>query len=324
MELIGRSGRRTSPRKPFAVPARSPARRRRARVAAGPRPPRGMGWSITLSLLPAVLLFTAFFLVPLGVLVVTSLADWNGIDFSYAGLDNFRALLHDATFWKALRNTALYSGAGVFIEVPLGIVVGIILAQHIRGWRVFRTIIFIPFVISGAAYALVFALFYNSRYGLLNGALGLVGLDRGNDWLYSTSTALPAVAATFVFIVGLTMVLVMAEIAAIPRELYEAAEMDGASQLQRQWYLTVPLLRNVIGTCVLIHLLAYLGLFDLVYILTSGGPNDATVTLTLYAYRAYTNSDWGYANAIGVVTVVLGFIVIVGVRRAFRIGERTL
>jgi ABC-type sugar transport system permease subunit len=323
MELLEHTERRAPAAESFVAPAIKPARRRRARVTAGPRPPRGMGWSIALSILPALALFATFFLAPLVVLVVTSLADWSGLGYRYVGLDNFRTLLHDATFWKALRNTGWYCAAGVFIEVPLGILVGVILAQHIRGWRVFRTVIFIPFVISGAAYALVFALFYNSRYGLLNSALGIVGLGR-HDWLYESSTALPAVTATFVFIIGLTMVLVMAEIAAIPRELYEAAEIDGASVVQRQWYLTLPLLRNVIGTCVLIHLLAYIGLFDLVYILTSGGPNDATVTLTLYAYRAYTNSAWGYANAVGVVTVVIGLIVIVGVRRAFRIGERTL
>jgi raffinose/stachyose/melibiose transport system permease protein len=307
-----------------AAPVHVPARRRRRSRPVGQRVPHGMGWPIAVSIVPGLLLFLTFFVVPLVVLIITSLADWSGLGFRILGLDNFTTMVHDPTFWKAARNTMLYVAAGVFIEVPLGVLAGIILAQHVSGWRVFRTVLFIPFVISGAAYALVFSLFYNPRYGLLNTALGLAGLNHGQDWLFSTATALPAVAGTFVFILGFVIVLVMAEIASIPRELYEAAEMDGASPLQRQLRVTLPLLRNVIGTIVLITVLGYLALFDVVFILTKGGPNDSTLTLALYAYRAYVNNAWGYASAVGIVIVVLGLVLIVAVRRLFRLGERTL
>lgn len=282
-----------------------------------------MRGAIALSLLPGIALFVTFFLVPLGVLVVTSLADWGGIGFEFLGLDNYSALLRDDTFWKAARNTLLYCAAGVFIQVPLGVTVGIMLAQRRPGWRLFRTIVFIPYVISGAAYALIFGLLYNPRYGLLNDAVGVLGIE-GRDWLSSSSTALPAIAGTFVFIIGFHVVLVMAEVAAIPRELYEAARLDGATEWQRHRYVTLPLLRNVIGTLVLITLLFCLALFDVVFIMTKGGPADATATLTVYAFRAYANGAWGYANAVGVVIVVIGLLLIVTVRRLFRIGERTL
>lgn len=311
---------------PVAAAVPSVARRRRRARSASPqqRPPHGMGWPVALSILPGLLLFLIFFVIPLGMLLVTSLADWSGLGFSFLGADNFTAMAQDETFWKAAKNTMLYVGAGVFIEVPLGVIAGIILAQHVRGWKAFRTILFIPFVISGAAYALVFSLFYNPRYGLLNSTLDVFGLDSRHDWLFETSTALPAVAGTFVFILGLVIVLVMAEIAAIPGELYEAAEVDGATPLQRQLKITLPLLRNVIGTIVLITTLGYLALFDVVFILTKGGPNDATTTLTLYAYDAYRNNAWGYASAVGVVIVIVGLVLIVGIRRLFRIGERSL
>src|SRR5262249_5859693 len=147
----------------------------------------------------------------------------------------FSAMFADSVFWKAARNTLIYAAIGVFIQVPLGVLVGVLLAQHLPGWRVFRTVLFIPYVISGAAYALVFSVFYNPRYGLLG----------SHDWLFSTGTALPAVAGTFVFILGFILVVVMAEIAAIPRELYEAAEIDGASPWSQQRHITLPLLRNV-------------------------------------------------------------------------------
>jgi raffinose/stachyose/melibiose transport system permease protein len=319
VHLVVETARRAAPSLPGAR-GRSGARPApRSRVARGRRTPLGMGWQVGLSLLPGVVLFTTFFLVPLGVLVVTSFADWSGLGFSLLGFDNYRAMLGDTAFWKAARNTGLYAAIGVFIQVPVGVVVGVILAQHVPGWRMFRAIVFIPFVISGAAYALVFSLFYNPRYGLLDSVLGT-----SRDWLFDTATALPAVAATFVFVIGFVVVLVMAEIASIPRELYEAAAMDGASALQRHRHITLPLLRNVVGTVVLITLLGYLALFDLVYILTQGGPDDATVTLTLYAFRAYSKDQWGYANAVGVFVVLSGLLLIVLVRRGFRIGERDL
>ncbi len=301
-------------------------RRRRASVprGGGPRPPRGSGWAVAVSIVPGFLLVATFFLVPLGVLAYTALGDWSALGYRFLGLDNFEAMFADDTFWKAARNTVIYSAAGVFIQVPLGVAVGIILAQHVPGWRFFRTVLFIPFVISGAAYALIYSVFYNARYGLLNSTLDVVGLNRGHDWLFSSDTALYAVTVTSLFILGFIIVLVMAEIASIPRELYEAAEMDGASPLQRQLRITVPLLRNVIGTVVLLTLLGYLALFDVVFILTEGGPNDETVSLVVYTYRAYINGAWGYANAVGIFIVIVGLLLIVGIRRLFRIGERTL
>jgi raffinose/stachyose/melibiose transport system permease protein len=130
------------------------------------------------------------------------------------------------------------------------------------------------------------------------------------------------VAATWVFTAGLVMILVMAEIAAIPADVYDAARVDGASRWQLTRRITLPLLRNVIGVCTILVLLAVLAYFDGVYIMTGGGPANHTLTLSLYAFQEYSQSNWGYANAIGALLVVFGVIVIVSVRRAFRIGER--
>jgi raffinose/stachyose/melibiose transport system permease protein len=288
------------------------------------RPPNGMAVPIAVSLLPGLVLFGLFFAVPIGVLVVTSFTNWSLLGWHYVGFGNYTRLIHDTQLWTAVRNTAIYAAAGVFIQVPLGVAAGIILAQKIPGWRVYRTILFIPFVISGAAYALVFSMFYNPRYGLLDSALGMVGLNHHQDWLFNVHTALPAVIGTFVFILGFIMILVIAEIAAIPLDLYEAGRVDGGTPVQLHLRITVPLLRNVVGTCVLITVLGYLALFDIVYILTAGGPGNGTVTVVLYDYKIYTSGDWGYANAIGTLIVVIGAALIVAVRRIFRIGQRDL
>lgn len=298
-------------------------RPRAATSAAGPRIPAGMRGRVAVSLLPALVLFALFFLVPLVVLAVTAFSRWGGVDFVFSGLDNYRRLFSDPVFWKAAGNTLFYCAASMVIQVPLGVAVGMILAMKVPGWKVFRTIIFIPFVISGAAYALVFSMFYNPSYGLLNNLLAPV-MGGGRDWLFDSGTARWAVAGTFVFVIGFVVVAVMAEVASIPAELLEAAEVDGASLLQRQLFIVLPLLRNIIGTVILLRLLVDIGMFDLVYILTAGGPNDATTTLGLYAYRAYVQGQWGYANAAGSVILLLGATLIVAVRRVFRIGERVL
>jgi raffinose/stachyose/melibiose transport system permease protein len=309
---------------PLFAPAATPGplARLRQRLALE-RAPSGMGWAIALSLLPGTVLFATFFLIPLGVLVVTSFAQWSVFSIQYTGLDNYGRLIHDTVFWKAVTNTCFYAAAAIFVQIPLAVIVAMILSQHIRGWRVLRAILFIPVVISGAAYALIFASVYNARYGLLNRVLSLVGVS-GPDWLFDTRTALPAVIGTYVFGIGFFMVLVMTEITAIPLDISEAAAVDGAGGLQRHLYIVLPLLRHVIGTCILLSLLSTLAFFDLVYILTSGGPDDATVTLTVFAFRQYTSNQWGYANTVGVFIVVAGFLVIVAIRRIFRIGEREL
>ncbi|MDQ0895029.1 carbohydrate ABC transporter permease [Agromyces ramosus] len=280
-----------------------------------------MRFSAFLSVAPAAILFGTFFAVPLVVLIATSFTSWSGRSLEIVGFENYQRMITDPVFAKALGNTLFYLAIGVFVQVPLGVGVGIVLALKLRGWKTFRTLLFIPFVISGAAYALIFSMFYNPRSGLLNSILASIRIS-GRDWLFDSETARWAVAGTFAFILGFVMIVIMAEIASIPRELYEAARVDGASELQQQFLITLPLLRNAIGTCVLIRVLADIGMFDLVFILTAGGPDDATVSLALYAYRAYLQGDWGYANAVGTVIIGVGAILIILVRRLFRIGDR--
>jgi raffinose/stachyose/melibiose transport system permease protein len=308
-----------------AVIARRAGRRRppRRRRRTSRRTPLGLKLSIGLSILPGVALFAVFILTPLVIVVATSFSEWDAFDRRFTGLDNYRRLVDDSVFWRSFANTTLYATAGILIQVPLGVAVGMVLASQIRGWRVMRAVLFTPVVISGAAFALIFANFYNPRYGLLNWVLGRFGIE-GADWLFDTNTALAAIAGTFVFNIGLIMVLVMTEVTAIPVEILDAARVDGASPLQRQLHIVLPLLRHVTGTCVLLSLLSTLAFFDIVYILTSGGPGDATVTLAVYAFRQYTAGQWGYANAIGVIIVATGFLLILTIRRLFRLGTRDL
>ncbi len=286
------------------------------------RPTRGMALPIALSLLPGIGLFAIFFLIPLGVVTVTSLSDWGPISFEFTGLENFSDLFSDPVFVTALKNTAFFCAVGVLIQVPVGVALGIILSRRIRGWKILRTIYFLPNVVSIAALALVYLSVYNPRYGLLNQALEAFGVQSNRDWLLDLDTALPAVAATWAFTAGVVMILTMAEIAAIPDEIYDAAQVDGAGRWRTTRFVTLPLLRNIIGICTILVLLVTIGYFDGVYIMTSGGPANHTLTLALYAFKEYSSGNWGYANAIGVVLLLLGLIAILVTRRVFRLGER--
>jgi raffinose/stachyose/melibiose transport system permease protein len=305
-------GRLTSPR----------AARRASRGGRRETTTPGMRLGIALSLLPAIVVFSVFFLLPLGAVVVTSLTNWGPISSSYVGLHNFRLLLTDHLFWQALRNTATFSAAAVLVQVPVGVAIAITLSRRVRGWRLLRTIYFLPNVVSGAALGLVYLTFYNPRYGLLNSILGALGFSSSRDWLFDVDTALPAVAATWVFTAGVIMILVMAEISAIPSHVMDAARVDGATRWQITRHITLPLLRNIIGVCIILVLLFTLAYFDGVYVMTGGGPANRTLTLSLYAFQQYSDSSWGYANAIGVLLVLFGLVVIVAVRRLFRVGER--
>ncbi|MBZ7924377.1 sugar ABC transporter permease [Ensifer adhaerens] len=252
---------------------------------------------------------------------MTSAMSWNFREFSWIGTGNFVELARDITFWKAFTNTLLYCAGTVFLQVPFGVLAGILISQKLRGWQFYRAALFIPVVISGPAFALTFSIFYNPEYGLLNTVLGWFGLFNHRDWLFDFDTALPAVVATYVFVFGFVMILVATEIDQIPKDLYEAASIDGATWLQRELKITLPLLRHIIGTCLLLTLLGTIKLFDVIYIMTKGGPADQTTSLGTYGYSQYVADRWGYANAIGTVTVILGIMIIVSVRRLFRLHQ---
>ncbi len=286
------------------------------------RAPRGQRVAIALSIAPGVVLFITFYLIAMALLIVAAFTNWSVREMSFVGVDNFQFFLQDHRFWLALRNTALFTLAPILITVPLATLVALILARKIRGWQGIRLALFLPYMVPAAATAFIFVVIFNARFGLLNGLLRAVGLDDlARDWLHDVTTALPAVIVIGLFNIGFYAVLMLAEIQSIPREYYEAAQLDGANRGEREWHITVPLLRNVIATCCLLSALGALGAFEGIYILTRGGPADETMTLGLYGYLAYTRGEWGLANAIGLFTLVLGIAVILVVRRVGRLEE---
>jgi raffinose/stachyose/melibiose transport system permease protein len=218
-----------------------------------------------------------------------------------------------------MRVQTIWLAASTLVHVPLAVIVALILARKMPGWKVFRTVFFLPNIVSYAALAMVFVAFYNARYGMLNESLSGIGLSElRQDWLFTPSTALAAIIATWLFHVGLFTVIIMAEIASIPESLYEAATVDGAKAWQRDLFITLPLLRTVIGTCMILAATMSLIYFEGIFLMTGGGPADATLNLPMFAYRHYSQFNWGYANAIGVIILLMGVLAILTIRRVFR------
>ncbi len=280
-------------------------------------------FAIYLSLLPALALFATFLVFPFFTILVTSFFEWRASGLRFIGVENYLELWDSRAFPSALRNTAIWIAAAVLLHVPLAVLVAVILSRRLKGWKIFRTLFFLPNIVSYSALAIVFLGFYNARYGALNQVLADIGLEHWQrDWLFSYDTALYALIFTWLFHVGLYMIIIMAEIATIPDEIYEAAVMDGAGEIKQDLYITLPLLRNVIGTCMILTVTQSLIYFEGIFLTTGGGPANATLTLSMATYRAFENFHWGEANAIGMHIVILGVAAILIIRRLFRIGER--
>jgi multiple sugar transport system permease protein/raffinose/stachyose/melibiose transport system permease protein len=280
---------------------------------------------IALYLLPATALVTVFLVLPLAVVVVLSTTQWVGVGTPLpVGLDNFVQLAGDPAFRKALRNTLGWVVAGTFVHTPLCVLVALVVARRPRGWRFFRTAFFLPNVISATALALLWYFMFHVSLGPLNAALRAVGLDSwARSWLFDPGTALPSTMAPWVVYIGFGMVLFLTQISTIPREYYEAAQLDGASGWRQDLHITVPLIRRAIALQVLFVVGYALRSFEYPFIMTSGGPADSTITLSLYIYRQMiTANQYGLSMAAGVVTLLVGVVLSAVVFAALRRTER--
>ena len=202
--------------------------------------------------------------------------------------------------------------------VPLALVMALILSKKPRGWKFFRTVYFLPQVISGIAIASLWSAVYNSEFGLLNGLLRAVGLDHlAKNWLGNPDTALPCVILYGLFYIGYYMVIMMAGITGVDYEYYEAAKIDGANRLQMDLHITIPLIKYSIMTCTTLAAVFSLRTFEQVFQLTNGGPANRTSVVVLYLYNQMKNNDYGGANASSVMLILVGAVVIVCVRKIF-------
>lgn len=273
-------------------------------------------WKLFLFLLPALILFIVYFLYPLVYVFVMSFYKWDAFSPpEFKGLANYINIFKDKIFTRSLRNNLTWAAVDMFIKVPLAMIMALILAKKIRGWKFFRTVYFLPQVISGIAMAAMWSAVFNYDYGLLNGLVKLFGGSRVN-WLGNVDIAFICVISYGVLYIGYFMVIMMADITGIDDTYYEAAALDGASSFQTDIHITIPMIRSSLATCVTLAAVFGLRTFEQVYQLTEGGPANRTMTMVLYIYKKMSGNIYGSANAAAVVLVLIGIIVMTVVRKA--------
>lgn len=256
---------------------------------------------------PNMLVFTVFLFVPMVFAIYMSLNEWSLIEApTFIGLGNYVAMAQDPQFWQSLWNTLLYTVGTVPTSIALGLVVAIGLNRKLPARGLLRSIFFVPVVISMVAVALVGAWIFDDSYGVINNALTALGFD-AVPWLTSQTWAMfSLVVATLWVRIGFNMVVYLAALQGIPPEVYEAAQIDGASGWRQFWNITRPLLGPTTFLLVILNVIYSIHIFDLIYVMTAGGPGFSTTVLVMYVYQAaFENLQMGYASAMGVVLFLL-------------------
>jgi multiple sugar transport system permease protein len=255
---------------------------------------------------PAILGLLLFTLGPVIVSLALSFTDYGLLtDPEWVGLENYRDMIGEELFWQALRVSTTYS----LVSVPLGLVAGlglaVLLNRRMRGVTLFRSIYYLPTVISGVGVAMLWRWLFNAEFGIINVLLGFIGIE-GPAWLTNERWALPALIITSLWGVGSTTLIFLAGLQGIPGELYEAAEMDGAGQLRQFRHITLPLISHVTFFNLVLGIIGALQVFTDAFVITRGGPNHATLFLALYLYNhAFKYLNMGYAAAIAWVMFII-------------------
>lgn len=280
--------------------------------------------NIVLFLFPCLALFAFIYLLPILIVFVTSFFNWqSGSSMTFAGISNYVNAFSDSSLAKSLENTFYWVLLQSIVHVSIGTTLAVILSRKRRGWKVFRTIFMVPNVISSAALGIIFLNLFNPQIGLVNSMIGsLTGKPFQWNWFFSDSTAFLTVTLTWVLYAGLITIIMLAAIQAVPEDVLEAARIDGASQRQIDFMVTLPLVRTSLGTAVILAATSMLREFDLIFLTTSGGPGTETLNLPLYIYKTALNeNNYGYANMMGVLLIAVGVVIVFAINKLFRMDE---
>ena len=263
---------------------------------------------INLFYLPAILLFLGFTIYPLVNGFIFSLSNWNGYSpsRSFIGLGNYFRLASDPVFHNSLLNTFIYGFGSTILQQILGLSLALALDRAIRGRNVARAIIYLPVLVSPVVMGTMYYLLFSYDNGGLNDIVVALGGDKV-AWLSQAGTSVAIIVlVNSVQFVGISMVIYLAGLQSIPTVYYEASQLDGADAWHQFTQITVPLLQPAFATSVVLNLIGGLKLFDVIQVLTGGGPGYATNSVSTLIGKAYfDNQSAGYASAMGIVLFII-------------------
>jgi multiple sugar transport system permease protein len=282
-----------------------------------------------LCILPWIIGFLAFVAGPILSALWMSFTDWDILTPpSFIGLRNYVTLARANLFWTSLRVTTIYAASSVVLVMLTALLVALLMNQRIRGILVFRTIYYLPAVVTGVTVSVMWKWMLNPDYGIVNHILRAVGIT-GPGWLFSSRWALPSLIFMSMWQAGSYMVIFLAGLHGIPTALYDVATMDGAGTVRKFLSITLPMLSPVILLNMIISIISYFQAFTQAYVMTGGGPNNATLFYVLYVYRqGWSYFKMGYASALAWIlfAIILGITVLVLRTSSFWVyyaGERS-
>lgn len=279
---------------------------------------------IFLFLLPTVILFLLVYLGPMALAAVTSFTKWNGMTpMKFIGLRNYVRIFQDPVFHAALKHTLIWALLAVVVHVPFGVLVALVLKRKRTGWRFVRAAFMVPNVISRAAISLMFVFIYKVDVGIVNTVLKSIGLEKYcTNWLADPRTAFASVTNIWLWYAALITLITLSEIFSISSEIEESAKVDGASPLQIDLYIYLPLLKRIIGTGIIIAITAVFKEFESVYMTTNGGPGSSTMTISVMMLdKIIQSNQYGYANALGMLLLLMGVVAMAVCNGIFSMSE---
>lgn len=281
------------------VSVQKPPVRRESAQKASLRKARREERQFYLFILPWLIGFIFFGGGPIIASALLSFTNWSLLSSpQWIGLQNYQRLFEDPLFYVALKNTLYYGIGSVLLSVVVSFALALLLNQRVHGIAFFRTIFYLPSVVSGIATALLWVNIFHPDFGMINFLLGLVGIQ-GPGWLSSEAWVIPALIIMSAWSAGSTMIIYLAGLQGIPAYLYEAASIDGAGNWLKFWNVTVPMISPVIFFNLITGFIASLQAFVLILVMTNGGPANGSLVYGLYIYReAFQYFDMGYASAL--------------------------
>ena len=280
--------------------------------------------AIAVFLIPSLVLFLLIVIIPIFMSLYYSLMDWDGTrDKVFIGIDNYKNLFSSPSFRKAMINSVIFAGASVFIQLPFSLLLALVLANKVKGERFFVTVFFIPVILASVVIGQLWMRMYNQNYGVINILLKAIGLKEvgSTAWLGDMKTAFIAVLVPVLWqYVGYHMLLFYSGIKSISPEIFEAAKIDGASFWQTSFSITIPMLRQIAMVSVTFAVVGSMKVYDLVKVLTNGGPSGASEVISTLLVRTmfYPGNRFGYGSAMAIVLIVECFVLYLFVGRVFR------
>lgn len=275
--------------------------------------------TMAMYLLPGIVLYSFIILVPICLAVYYGLFDWSGgVNKIFTGIENYKSVLKDPVFRKSLWNNIYLTVVCLIGQIGIAFILAVMLnGRHIKLKGFHRTMSYFPAVLSAVVIGFIWNMIYDYNYGLLNTFLKMIGQgDKAQAWLNNDKLVLFLAAVPLIWqYIGYYLLIIMSALSSVDPQIFEMAEIDGASGWKRAVYITLPLIKNTLIVCVTLCISGNMKIFDHIYAMTGGGPGNASSVMAMYAYKtSFVSYKMGYGSAMSIVILIVSLVLVAGSR----------